>query len=237
MNRIAIKPNVMEQVFAVARRSALFAAVPDEYLEKMLCQSPQRLADGECVFQQGDKADRFYLVIEGQIKLQRLTASGAEHIVNIMGPGDTFGEAALFFRRPVFPVAAEAVKGALVCAIDGQTFSKCLEENPSLCLSMLGEVCVRLHARLNEVSQIRLKNAEHRLAWFLLDQVEDPQADTAVIHLQLAKKHLASRLSMMPETLSRAIARLHDLQLLNVDRDTFMLTDIPALRQAFALDS
>lgn len=71
MNRIAIKPNVMEQVFAVARRSALFAAVPDEYLEKMLCQSPQRLADGECVFQQGDKADRFYLVIEGQIKLHR----------------------------------------------------------------------------------------------------------------------------------------------------------------------
>lgn len=236
MNRIPLGEDNQTRVLRVARESALFAPMPDADLQQILNAPPQRLGDGERIFSQGDRAERFYLVVDGQVKLHRLTASGAEHIVNIMGAGDTFGEAVMFFRRPVFPVTAEAVKGALICPVDNARFYAYLESHASLCLTMLGEVCIRLHARLNEVSQIRLKNAEHRLAWFLLDQVQGSETATAELRLPLAKKYLASRLSMMPETLSRAIARLTEMGLLRVHRDRFVLTDIPSLRAVFRLD-
>ena len=235
MNRIQLD-GVTEQAVAVARRATLLMPLPETILRDLLDRPPRRLRSGERLFSQGEKAERFYLVIEGHIKLYRLTASGAEHIVSFMGSGETFAEAVMFFNRPVYPVTAEAADEALVLAIDNERFRSWLERYPELCLAMLGEVCARLHARLNEVSRTRLKNAEHRLAWFLLEQLQEKCGSRADIHLPIARKDLASRLSMMPETLSRAINRLTEMGLLAAHRDCFTLPDVVALRDAFSIE-
>jgi len=76
------------------------------------------LGDGESLFQQGDTAERFYLVTKGQIKLYRLSPEGNEKVIEIVTPGQTFAEALMFLNRPHYPVGATAI-GSEITAPEG----------------------------------------------------------------------------------------------------------------------
>jgi len=225
-------------VLKKAHRSALFEALSEEALRRFLAPPPISLRARESLFRHGDKADYFYFVLEGRIKLYRVTLGGGEQVVNVMGPGETFGEAIMFLQRQEYPVSAEALCQTTVYPVECQSFRRYLQDHPDVCLSMLAVVCQRLHMRLNDISRTRLKNAEHRLAWYLIDQIREVEDNTAIIGLNISKSTLASRLSMMPETLSRAMARLMEAGVLEkkAKGKTLVITDVEGLRNLFHID-
>jgi len=62
--------------------------------------SVRRLPKGDMLFRQGESAQGFYVVASGQIKLAFASAQGSEKVVEIIGPGQSFGEAVMFMGRP-----------------------------------------------------------------------------------------------------------------------------------------
>ena len=82
------------------------------------------LADGEHLFEQGQHADRFYQVINGQVKLYRVSMEGSERVIEVIQPGQTFAEAVIFMEERNYPLNAEAIGNTELMAFDSNTFIK-----------------------------------------------------------------------------------------------------------------
>lgn len=162
------------------------------------------------ILRQSDPAERFFMVLEGRVKLYRISADGKEKVVEIIQPGHTFAEAVMFMRKSVYPVCAETLDAVKLVAFSNRLMLHHLQENPQTCLHLLGHLSIRLHQRLDELENLTLQNATQRLALYLAGQVKDHSQDSAAIDLMLPKGLIAARLSIKPETLSRAMANLRE---------------------------
>src|SRR3989304_4562611 len=79
----------------------LFRELAPEQLDRIAAHPRQVRAErGEILFHRGDAVHGFHVTIYGQIKLAFVSAGGDEKVVEILGPGASFGEAVMFMRRP-----------------------------------------------------------------------------------------------------------------------------------------
>lgn len=206
----------------------LFEPLRNEQREQLLASAKVlALPQGEPLFQRGERARYFYLVLEGTIKLFLLSQEGEEKVVEVMQTGDTFAEAAMFMEAEVYPVNATALTPARVAAFPNAIFMQALRENPELALRMLGTVSRRLHALLRQIDELSLQDAMQRVAAYLLALRPDGADRVA---LELPKQVIASRLGIKPETLSRTLGSLRDRGLLAVQGETILLHDPAALQ-------
>ena len=85
----------------VLRRAPLFASLDDEAFAALTEDITEvDLSRGATLFYEGDQGDQLYFVISGKMKLGRTASDGRENLVAIMGPGEIFGEMALFDPSP-----------------------------------------------------------------------------------------------------------------------------------------
>ena len=181
---------------------------------------------GETLFQQGEAADAFFVVLGGWIKLYRVTPDGNEAVVGVYRRGETFAEAAMFLGGR-YPVSAEAVTDARLLRVDGQVLRRRIMEQPELALSMLASASYHLKALVEQIEHIKLLSAPQRLADFLV-RLASTREGGATIELPYEKALLANRLGMKPESLSRALAKLRPLGV-SVDREHVSIVDVAVL--------
>jgi CRP-like cAMP-binding protein len=162
----------------------------------------------ELLFSQGDKADRFFVVLEGRVSLFALTETGDQSVIEMFDPVCTFAEAAIF-SSGVFPLNCEVAAGSRLVHIPAQPFLKRLADNPSLGLALLGGLSRWQTLLFHEIGELKSKSPAQRLATFLLALAD--KAGTGggeKVRLPLTKALLASRIGIAPESLSRALGRL-----------------------------
>jgi CRP-like cAMP-binding protein len=189
------------------RVAHLFAALTDDQLRQVLETSTSlSLQEGQCMFESGEKAERFFLVVQGQIKLFRLSADGNEKIIDIIQPGNTFAEALMFMQHPAYPVSAAALSRAHVMSFDNRRFLRILRESPDTCFRVMGTMSQRLRGLIKEIDDLTLQSATTRMCAMLLHRMDE--VGESQFTLPAAKGVLASRLSMKPETFSRIFQNL-----------------------------
>ncbi|MCC0043923.1 MAG: Crp/Fnr family transcriptional regulator [Brucellaceae bacterium] len=182
------------------------------------------------LFREGDPARAFYFVIRGWVQLSRIDATGKEAAVGLFGPGESFGEAAMFLGNK-YPVDAHVVEAARLARVDSDRMMKLLETNSGLCFAMLGSMSLHLHKLVARLSGDRLQKADLRLAAYLVD-LSPAGSQSACIKLPIDKGVLASTLGMAPEALSRSFATLKQAGVV-VEGRNIHLYNVDALR-AFA---
>jgi CRP-like cAMP-binding protein len=211
------------------QKGFMFASLDEAQLERVAQHAVRvRLDEGEMLFQQNDPAERFYLLLRGQVKLFRLGPSGNEKVIEIVTPISTFAEALMFLDRPTYPVGAQAMQPVEVISIDARDFSRMLRESVDTCFMLLGDMSQRLRGLIREIDDLSLSSATCRVAGYLLGQSRP--AGTA-FDLQVPKQTLASRLSVQPETFSRIIRQLSDQGILAVHGSRVEISDGDRLRQ------
>jgi len=216
---------------AELRRLPLFAELDDAQLARMRdSRRTLTLAAGETLFRMGEKSNHFYFVDTGAIKLFRISPAGQEKIVEIIRAGQTFAEAVMFFERPLYPVDSEALETTTLTAFDSTVFMSMLRQSTDTCIRLLGTLSMRLHHRVNEIDALSLQNATLRVVHFLLDRLDENAGDANVIELEAAKKIIAARLSIQPETFSRVLHALTDAQAIQVDGRRIEVRDEQRLR-------
>ncbi len=188
------------------------------------------LKEGEYVFDMGQRAERFYLVITGQIKLFRLSEAGNEKIIEIMGPGKLFAEAVMFLPEQRYPVNAAALCDSEIYGFDMRRFLGLLYESNELCLRLMGRLSMKLHWMVNEIDRLTLQNATLRVVHFLLECLPNPKSGMSVIELPAPKYSVAARLSITPETFSRILHSMERDGLLRIHGSTIAIPDVEALR-------
>ncbi|MDZ7753441.1 MAG: Crp/Fnr family transcriptional regulator [Gammaproteobacteria bacterium] len=205
------------------RKGQFFACLDTSQQERVATRAVRvRLAAGESLFQQGDKAERFYYVISGLIKLYRISPAGNEKVVEVVSAGSTFAEALMFLYRPYYPVGAEALQPSELISVDAADFSDMLRGSVETCFILLGDLSQRLRGLIREIDNLSLHTAVCRVAGYLLANAPEGQDELV---LDVPKQTIASRLSVKPETLSRIIKNLCDLKVIEMHGNRVTLHD------------
>jgi CRP-like cAMP-binding protein len=210
-------------ILATLRHHHLFDRLPDQAFHEVCgLANLRRLESGDSLFHQGDAAERFYLVLEGQMKLIRTLPEGQEKLVEVIQTGQSFAEALLFSGTRCYPVTAIATRASSLASIDGVHYRHLLEEQPKICLDLLASFSIRLHQRLNEIDTLTLANASRRVVRYLSQAPQNANGD---IQLSVSKRLVASQLGIQPETFSRILHRLIDAGLIAMQQRTIQILD------------
>lgn len=223
-------------LMAEIRRSPLFSALDDAQLERLRTRMTRlSLEERQPLFEEGDPAERFFLVMQGKVKLFRISVNGAEKIIEIFGPGKAIAAAVMFMESRTYPVSAQALTPAVLLSFDCKEFMTILRQSPDTCFRLLGELTQRLHQQMSEINNLCVQNATCRLAHYLLQQLPAEQKENNEFTLDAPKHVIASRLSIQPETLSRILAKLRRRGLIDVDNKTIRIPNVKAYKEYLSL--
>lgn len=187
----------------------------------------RRLARSEMVFHMGAPCNEFHVVVTGQIKLFALSPGGQEKVVNLIGPGQSFGEAVMFADRP-YILSAQALVDTLLLTVSKQAVVREIERDHRFALRMLAGLSRRMHGLVHDVQAYALHSGLQRVIGFLLrDQpLEDcDPAQVLTVSLPVSKATVASRLSLTPEYFSRVLRELEAHGLIEVDKRDIRIPD------------
>src|SRR5258707_15883700 len=128
-------------VQTIVERNHLFRGLSAATLQQISALAVRRFyQDGAIVFTQGDPGDALYGVVTGRIRISASTREGKEMFLNIMEPGDTFGEIALLDGDPR-TASATATATCELMIVPRAQFLALLEREPTLGIHLLRLLC------------------------------------------------------------------------------------------------
>lgn len=158
-----------------------------------------------------------------------MSLQGKEQILHIFGEGEPFGEVPVFHGQP-FPATAEALVKTKVLFFPRKEFVRIVTQVPSIALSMLAMLSMRLRRFTNQIESLSLKEVPARLSSYLL-YLSEEQGGVDCVELEISKGQLASLLGTIPETLSRIFAKMSDEGLIEVQGRKIALLDKAGLQE------
>ncbi|PTY08062.1 Crp/Fnr family transcriptional regulator [Opitutaceae bacterium EW11] len=218
-------------LLASLRQSQAFATLSSEDIEAIAAGCHVRsLQKGETLFREGDPAEGFYVVQQGQIAISVLNPDGRERTICVFRPPESFAEIALATAQN-YPANATALEPSRVILVRKAHFRELIVRKPDLALRMLAAMSMHLKTLVTLLRDSRGRQIEARLADWLLQQSPAAAAGCpAVFTLPIAKKVLAGQLGVAGETLSRTFARFRDENILRVAGSKITVMDSQKLR-------
>ena len=214
----------MKTINRILAITPLFKGVAPEQLDDISALTVERkYKRGESIFMEGDVADGFYIVADGQVKIFKTSLEGKEQILHIYGPGNLFGEVPVFSGSQ-FPANALALVSSRILYLPRKAFVALIARHPSLSMNMLGELSMRLREFTVQIENLSLKEVPSRLASYLIYLAREQNTEDRVT-LNISKGQLASLLGTIPETLSRIFAKMTAQALIRVDGKAIHLLD------------
>jgi CRP/FNR family transcriptional activator FtrB len=218
------------------RLCPLFARLAVDDLRALSCDAVRGTYDaGTILFRQGEPAERFFVVLSGQVALCMGDVDDTMCIARIVGDGGTFAESCVC-GIGAYPVTAKVLRSADVTALPRAALCDLLERRSDLLLGMLAEMSYRLRGLVRQIGDLKMKTAAERLAAYILS-LAGATGGPAEIRLPIEKKILALQLGMQPETLSRALLKLQPLGVrYRGNGNTLYVRDLAALLSFAAPD-
>jgi len=214
--------------FKIIRQTPLLGGLSDAALRNIISDSMiSEVSRGQTIFTQGDSAEAFFVVLEGWIKLFRLTSSGTEAVIGIFTRGQNFAEAAAF-TGGVYPVSGEAVTDSRLLRISARRLFDRIQQSPEIGLAMLASTSQHLHLLVRQIEALKAHTGAQRIAEFLLELAKESQG-RCIVDLPYDKALIAARLGMKPESLSRAFNRLTEYGVSIVQKQA-IIEDVDRLR-------
>lgn len=191
----------------------------------------KRVARGEMVCRQGEPCEEFHVVVIGQVKLFVISPIGQEKVIELVGPGNTFGEALMFSGKP-YVVNVQALADTTLLVVGKQTVCDEIHREPRFAMRMLAGMSRRMHSLVNDVQAYALYSGMQRVIGYLLH--DQPVGDCATgdvitVTLPASKATIASRLSITPEYFSRVLHELEAAGLIEIDKRDVRIRDAQRL--------
>ncbi len=224
-------PVARPDVTTALRATRLWRAASDDAVEALALHARvEEASRGRILMTQGDLADRLGVVVAGALKVYNLGADGRALSFEKIGSGEPFGAiAALAGTR--YPATVEAATDATIAWLPREALFELIASNPELARTLVTDLAGRI-VNLTAVAANLSLDVPSRLAGYLFQRsLECGRATSAglVVDLGMSKGELASALGTVPETLSRALARLRDDGVLEVRTRDVIVKDVGAL--------
>ncbi len=210
----------------------LFKELAPDEIDRIAALTRQvRASRSEILFHRGDEANGFHVIVFGQVKLAFISARGDEKVVDILGPGQSFGEAVMFMERP-HVVTAQALVDSLLLHVQREAVFDELERDPRFARRMIAGLSRRLHHLIGDLEANSMRSGTQRVIGYLLHDCSPsaPKNGGVEVTLPTAKGVAASRLNLTQEHFSRILHELAAEGLIEVHGRGVRIGDVDRLR-------
>ena len=218
----------------VLRRAPLFASLDDQAFAALTEELTEvDLSRGSTLFHEGDPGDQLYFIISGKIKLGRTAPDGRESLVAIMGPGELFGEMALFDPSPR-STSATAVSETRLAGLKHENLKKVIERSPDVSAQLLQALARRLRRTNESLADLVFSDVPGRVAKALLDLADRfvrPATDGILVAHELTQEELAQLVGASRETVNKALAEFVQRGWIRLEARAVVILDLQRLKQ------
>jgi CRP/FNR family transcriptional regulator, cyclic AMP receptor protein len=205
---------------AALRTSPLFQAMQPEELDAILgFATERRVRRGQMVVQRGETGSSMMAVLHGRVRISAVNADGKEITLNVINPGEVFGEIALLDGQPR-SADAYAVEDTLLLVVERRHFLPFLTSNPALVSRLLTVLCDKLRSTSLALEQIALFDLETRLARLILKLAADygrPSPDGTRIEMKLSQRDISNLVASSRESVNKQLALWRDSGVLTLE--------------------
>ena len=148
-----------------------------------------------------------------------------EKVIELVGPGSSFGEALMFTGRP-YIINGQSLTDTLLLTVKKDAVVGEIERDPRFAMRMLAGISRRLHGLVRDVEAYALHSGVQRVIGYLLRDAAEgaDNSQPMTVSLEVSKATVASRLSLTPEYFSRVLHELEASGLVRIDkRDVHIL--------------
>jgi CRP-like cAMP-binding protein len=180
---------------------------PEELDEILRFSSERRVRRGQTIFQRGDNGSSLMAVLRGRIRISSVSGDGKEVTLNVINPGEIFGEIALLDGEPR-SADATAIEDTLLLVVERRHFLPFLRQNEDLFPRLLAVLCSRLRRTSTALEEIALFDLPVRLARVLLKLADDygrPNSAGTRIDLKLSQRELSNLVASSRESVNKQL--------------------------------
>jgi CRP/FNR family transcriptional regulator, cyclic AMP receptor protein len=212
-------------------RVPLFAALPADELGELTSRlRPRRYARGETLCLEGDPGTSLYIIDKGRVKLGLTSSEGREIILDLLGPGEVFGELALLDGEPR-SANAVAVESSAVLLLARDDFLRFVEQHPQAALVLLSTLSHWLRRLTTQMQDTAFLDVPARLARTILRLAEAEEAvHGKAVTPRLTQTDLAGMVGTTRETLNKWLGFYEDQGLIRRDKHQIVVLRPDKLR-------
>ena len=218
----------MGNILNIISQIPLFNGLPDDQVSAIRQIAVEKQYNkGQTIFSEGDETKGLFVVVDGRVKIYKVSSEGKEHILHIFEAGQSFGEVTVFTGQQ-FPANAQTLSKSRLLILPRKAFVGLVTDNPSLALNLLAIMSKKLRQFATQIENLSLKEIPARLASYLI-YLSEEQGSAEAVTLNVSKGQLASLLGTIPETLSRIFAKLSGQNLICVEGPVIRLLDFQGI--------
>ncbi len=209
----------------ILRCSFIFSNLNDDELGELADLTIERsFVPNEFIFWDGDAPEWFYVVAEGKVKVLKHSSLGKEFIIAFFGPGEMFGEVAVFENKP-YPASAQAVTETKAVGVKRDDFLSFLANRPQVALRIINVFGGRLRDAQGRLRDLAGERVEQRLASVLL-----MLSAKLGLTLLFTRQEIADMVGTTMETAIRVMSNLKDRGIIRSARGEVVILDEEKLR-------
>ena len=208
------------------RKIPLFADVDDEALETIGdLLIDRRIPKHQTIVEEGLAGDYMYVIREGEVKVTKLSGDGREKILELLGPGDFFGEMSLL-DNAMRSASVKSLTETRILALSRHDFLKELRRNADLAMAVIQELTRRVRQMDEQASSLSFQRVKERTQGLLRrlakndSELEGRRCTPPLTHQQIADMIGTSR-----ETVTRIVKRLKQEAWLMQDGKKYLVPD------------
>lgn len=190
---------------AVLRKHPMFCDLEPEALDQ-LCRYAKHstLKRGTTIVSKGDPGNSLVVVVSGTVKISISSPDGRSAILNLIGPGEIFGEVALLDGR-ARTADATANTNCEIYIIDRRDFIPFVRSQPALAMKLIELLCERLRWTSDQVEEVILQNLPGRLASALLRLTEKHKLAPAGRTIAITQQEISEMVGMTRESINKQL--------------------------------
>jgi len=213
---------------ATVQGLVLFEAMSGAELDDILrTAASRRYALGEVVFEQGQSASHFFVLLFGRLRVTQVTPEGQQLVIRMVSPGDLFGIARAL-QRTDYPGTATAASESLALAWPMTSWDDLLARHPKLAINAMQTMGNRLLEAHQRVRELSTQEVERRVAHTVLrlaNQAGRKEAGGIRIDFPISKQDIAEMTGTTLHTVSRILTAWEGAGLVEGGRKKLLIKD------------
>ncbi|MFW6022504.1 MAG: Crp/Fnr family transcriptional regulator [Halanaerobiaceae bacterium] len=220
-----------QNIIKFLKKFTLFSGLDDKHLLDIYnLMKRNEYSAGTTLFFQGDPGEYVFFLRKGKIKALKSNPAGEEQILDILQPGDVFGEVVLF-GIDEYPATAVAMQDVEVIFLSREKFKDYFYKNPDIGWGMLQEMALKLRRAQRKIENLGLRDTRGRVAALLIDLLFKFGDSKNKVYLDLNRQEMASFIGATRETVSRILSEFKNNGLISIDGNRIYINDMAGLKK------
>jgi CRP/FNR family transcriptional regulator, cyclic AMP receptor protein len=216
--------------FSVLRQHSIFRDLDGEAFEQ-LCRyaRPAAFRRGATILSKGDPGNSLIAVISGTVKISISSADGRNAILNLIGPGEIFGEVAVLdgLARTADAIANSNCE---IFVIDRREFLPFVKSQPGLAMKFIELLCARLRWTSDQVEEVILQDLPGRLASALIRLTERYEAKQDSRTITVTQQEISEMVGMSRESINKQLRAWAAHNWVRLEHGAIVVLDIKPLQ-------